>query len=158
MTILTEDMKRLVREQSLGFVATVCPDGTPNLSPKGTTSVWDDDHLVFADLASPTTMANLALNPAVEVNMVDPIVRKGYRFKGRASVHRDGPVFDRAVQFFERERGIEAARIHGVAIVAVERAAAVVSPAYERGASEHDVMELFARRWEKTYGWKIEPR
>ena len=52
MSVLTEDMKRVVREQRLGFVATVCPDGTPNVSPKGTTTVWDDDHLVFADVRS----------------------------------------------------------------------------------------------------------
>ena len=32
MGILTEDMKRVVREQRLGFIATVCADGTPNLS------------------------------------------------------------------------------------------------------------------------------
>jgi len=43
-------MKRVVLEQKLGFAATVCPDGTPNLSPKGTTTVWDDDHLLFADI------------------------------------------------------------------------------------------------------------
>src|SRR3954447_17964949 len=106
-------MKRVIREQSLGFVATVCPDGTPNLSPKGTTSVWDDDHLIFVDLASPTTMANLAFNPAVEVNIVDPVVRKGYRFKGRAAVYSDGEVFDRAVTFLARERGMDVARIPG---------------------------------------------
>ena len=35
---LTQDMKRVVREQRLGFYATVCEDGSPNLSPKGTTS------------------------------------------------------------------------------------------------------------------------
>jgi predicted pyridoxine 5'-phosphate oxidase superfamily flavin-nucleotide-binding protein len=40
--VLTADMKRVVEEQRLGFVAAVCPDGTPNLSPKGTTAVWDD--------------------------------------------------------------------------------------------------------------------
>jgi predicted pyridoxine 5'-phosphate oxidase superfamily flavin-nucleotide-binding protein len=33
MGILTVDMKRVVEQQRLGFVATVCPDGTPNLSP-----------------------------------------------------------------------------------------------------------------------------
>ncbi len=44
MGVLTEDMKQMVREQRLGYVATVCADGTPNLSPKGTTTVWDDDH------------------------------------------------------------------------------------------------------------------
>src|SRR3989442_14777767 len=46
MGLLTADMKRVGEEQHLGFVATVCPDGTPNLSPKGTPAVWDDDHLV----------------------------------------------------------------------------------------------------------------
>jgi len=40
MGILTDDMKRIVREQRLGYIATVCPDGTPNLSPKGTIAVW----------------------------------------------------------------------------------------------------------------------
>jgi predicted pyridoxine 5'-phosphate oxidase superfamily flavin-nucleotide-binding protein len=45
--ILTDDMKRVVRQQRLAFVATVCADNTPNLSPKGTIAVWDDDHLVF---------------------------------------------------------------------------------------------------------------
>jgi predicted pyridoxine 5'-phosphate oxidase superfamily flavin-nucleotide-binding protein len=69
--ILTDDMKRVVTEQRLGFIATVCPDGTPNLSPKGTTAVWDDDHLIFADIRSPGTVANLRHNPAVEINVVD---------------------------------------------------------------------------------------
>ncbi|MQG47937.1 MAG: pyridoxamine 5'-phosphate oxidase family protein, partial [SAR202 cluster bacterium] len=45
MGILTDDMKRVVRQQRMGFIATVCPDGSPNLSPKGTTTVWDDDRL-----------------------------------------------------------------------------------------------------------------
>ncbi len=39
---LTPEMQRLIAEQRLGFVASVCEDGTPNLSPKGTVSVWDD--------------------------------------------------------------------------------------------------------------------
>ena len=35
MGITSEDMRRVVEEQRLGYAATVCPDGTPNLSPKG---------------------------------------------------------------------------------------------------------------------------
>ena len=81
VSILTDDMRRMLQEQQLGFIATVCPDGTPNLSPKGTTSVWDDEHLVFADICSPNTIANLRQNPAVEINVVDIVSRKGYRFK-----------------------------------------------------------------------------
>src|SRR5579862_1811193 len=102
MGALTEDMQRVVREQRLGFVATVCADGTPNLSPKGTTAVWDDDHLVFADICSPGTIANLAENPATEINVVDPLVRKGYRFKGHATVLSEGPQFERALEFYRR--------------------------------------------------------
>jgi len=83
MGILTDDMKRLVREQRLGYIATVCPDGTPNRLPKGTTSVWDEDHLVFANIRSPRSAQNIEHNPSVEINVVDPLVRKGYRFKGR---------------------------------------------------------------------------
>ena len=68
MAILTEDMKRVVREQRLGFYATVCEDGSPNLSPKGTTHVLDDDHLFFADIRSPQTVANIRRGSLVEVN------------------------------------------------------------------------------------------
>jgi predicted pyridoxine 5'-phosphate oxidase superfamily flavin-nucleotide-binding protein len=151
MPILDDDMKRVVREQSLGFVATVCPDGTPNLSPKGTTAIWDDDHLVFVDLASPQTMANLNQNPAVEINVVDPISRKGYRFKGRAAVYSDGPVFAEVVAFYERERDLAPSRVHGVAIVAVEQAAPVISPAYEI-LSQDEIVARYLQRFERTYG------
>jgi uncharacterized protein len=137
LTVLDDDMKRVVREQRLGYVATVCPDGTPNLSPKGTTAVWDDEHLVFLDLFSPGTVANIeAGNRVVEVNVVDPIRRKGYRFKGPAAVHREGSLFEDSVQRYERERGTERARIKSAVLITVEEAAALVSPAYADGSSE----------------------
>src|SRR5882672_8383492 len=98
--ILTEDMKRVVNEQKLGFVATVCPDGTPNLSPKGTTAVWDDQHLVFADIHSPRTIENLNLNPSVEINVVDFFIRKGYRFKGKATILSEGKLFNDVIAFY----------------------------------------------------------
>jgi predicted pyridoxine 5'-phosphate oxidase superfamily flavin-nucleotide-binding protein len=101
MGILTADMKRVVEQQRLGFVATVCPDGTPNLSPKGTTAVWDDDHLIFANIRSPRTLANLRQNANVEVNVVDPFVRKGYRFKVGLT---EEEVRDRMERYFQSLR------------------------------------------------------
>jgi uncharacterized protein len=136
-TVLDDDMKRVVREQRLGYVATVCADGTPNLSPKGTTAVWDDDHLVFLDIASPGTVANIeAGRPVVEVNVVDPIRRKGYRFKGRAEVHRDGSYFEDIMGWYQRERGSDTSRVNSVVLVRVEQAGLLVSPAYADGSSE----------------------
>lgn len=146
MGMLTDDMKRVVREQRLGYAATVCPDGTPNLSPKGTTAVWDDDHLVFADIRSPGTVANLRRNPAIELNVVDPFARLGYRFKGTGAVLTAGVLFEQIVAVYRRD-GV-AAPIRGVVLVAVARALPLVSPAYDRGATEEEVRG----RWERHYG------
>ncbi len=143
MGILTEDMKRVVSEQRLGFVATVCPDGTPNLSPKGTTAVWDDDHIVFADIRSPATVANLRRNPSTEINVVDPMVRKGYRFKGVASVLTEGALFERILDFYRAERNLDEGRIkiRSFVLVKIDEAMPVVSPAYDLGLSEEQVRE-----------------
>jgi len=146
MGVLTEDMKRVVDEQRLGFVATVCLDGTPNLSPKGTTAVWDDDHLVFANIRSPGTFANLRRNPNVEVNVVDPFLRKGYRFKGIATVLESGALYDEAITFYEN-RGSRVTAIHEVAIVRVQSAQAIDSPAYDLGLTEDEVRS----RWERYF-------
>jgi uncharacterized protein len=143
MGILTADMRRLVETQ-LGFVATVCADGTPNLSPKGTTAVWDDDHLVFADLRSPGTVENLRANASVEINVVDQLVRKGYRFKGTGVVHTAGEVFERGVRFYEARGTVRARdRIRGIVIVTVQRALPVTSPSYDVGATEDELRQRY---------------
>lgn len=153
---LDEDMRRVVSEQRLGFVATVCPDGTPNLSPKGTTSVLDDDHLVFADLFSPGTINNLGRYPWVEVNVIDPITRTGYRFKGRGEVHADGPVFEEVMAFFGRERRLARSRVRHVVVITVEVAEPLISPAYDTGLTADEVAERSWRRLEQIYGVRID--
>ena len=144
--LLTADMQRVVGEQRLGFVATVCPDGTPNLSPKGTTAVWDDDHLVFANIRSPGTLANLRQNANVEVNVVDPFLRKGYRFKGVASVLESGALYDKAIAFY-KARGSPVSAIREVVMVRVQRAQPIDSPAYDLGLTEDEVRG----RWERHF-------
>jgi len=62
--VITEDMRAIVESAGLGFAATTCHDGSPNLSPKGSIRVHDDRHLVFANIASPGTIANPPPRPA----------------------------------------------------------------------------------------------
>ena len=151
MPILTEDMKRVIRQQRIGFVATVCPDGTPNLSPKGTAAVWGDDHLLFADLASPVTMENLRHNPAVEINLVDLYSRKGYRFKGSARIVTEEADPDLHAEIFRAyehgERGVHQVRLpaNAYVLIRVERALPLVSPAYLPGVTERSTRETWAR-------------
>ncbi|MDA0734146.1 MAG: pyridoxamine 5'-phosphate oxidase family protein [Chloroflexi bacterium] len=145
MPSLSEDMKRVVSEQRLAYVATVCPDGTPNLSPKGTIRVWDHDHLVFADICSPGTLENLRQNPAIEINVVDTFARRGYRFKGQASVVTQGPVYEGAMKLYGNgEQGTQhgiASLIRAIVLVAVEQAQAVISPGYTPGVTEAQMKE-----------------
>jgi predicted pyridoxine 5'-phosphate oxidase superfamily flavin-nucleotide-binding protein len=149
MGVLTDDMKRVVEEQQLGFVASVRPEGAPNLSPKGTTAVWDDDHLVFADICSPDTIANLRVNPAVEINVVDPLARKGYRFKGTARVLGEGPEYEAGLAFY-RKRGSASAKAH-IVLVKVERAAELISPVYDSGQSETAVAAKWRSYWQALW-------
>lgn len=156
MGVLTDEMRRFVAEQRLGFVATVCPDGTPNLSPKGTTAVWDEDHLVFADIRSPETVANLRRNPAVEINVVDVVSRRGFRFKGTAYVVEDGELLGELKRFY-RGRGVT--NPFDVAVlVRVERALPLLSPAYDAGRGEEEVRAEWERYWHSLRCGRKEPR
>jgi predicted pyridoxine 5'-phosphate oxidase superfamily flavin-nucleotide-binding protein len=87
---------------------------------------------------------NLLANPAVEINVVDPVVRKGYRFKGRARILVSGPTFD-ALAAAYHARGVENDFEHMV-IVQVERALPIASPAYDTGATESEVRRVWEER------------
>jgi predicted pyridoxine 5'-phosphate oxidase superfamily flavin-nucleotide-binding protein len=148
MAILTADMKRVIAEQGLGFVATVGADGSPNLSPKGTMRVLDDDSIMFADIRSPATIANIALNPAMEINFVDPFSRTGYRFKGSARVVARGkPEFETLLAHYAGSRLAE--RYRAIVIMRVSRAAALTSPAYDIGATEAELRRHWRAHFEK---------
>ena len=143
--IITEDMLAIVESAHLCFAATVTPDGRPNLSPKGTIRVWDDDHLFFLDIASPGTRANLARNPYIELNVVDERSRRGYRFFGRASLHAGDDVFNDAMKrVFAEERANYP--VASVVLIAVERAEPVVSPGYLHVASEAEMRQAWKER------------
>ena len=127
--VLTPDMRALIRSAHLCFAATVTSEGRPNLSPKGTIRIWDDRHLLFLDIASPGTRANLAVHPWIELNVVDQLSRRGYRFFGPAALHVSGEIFQEAVRLVVGE---ENARypVAAVVLLQVERAAPLISPGY----------------------------
>jgi predicted pyridoxine 5'-phosphate oxidase superfamily flavin-nucleotide-binding protein len=131
--MLTPDMRRIVEEQRLGFVATVAPDGTPNVSPKGTFIVLDAKTIAFGEIRSPATIRNLRVNPRVEVNFVDPFVRMGYRFAGAAMVIERGSAgFDALLARF---RSALAPRMRAIVTITVSKAQALTSPAYDNATT-----------------------
>jgi uncharacterized protein len=148
--LLDSDVRRVVDEQRLCFVATVNADGTPNLSPKGSIRVWDEQRLLFGDFRSPATIGNLEARPAVEINVVDPISRKGYRFRGTARVLRSGEERERAAAFLE-EAGVPDG-FGPVVVVDVALVSAVISPAYDAGATEAEIRARWLARRNEAPG------
>lgn len=68
----------------LCWLATVDADGHPNVSPKEIFTVFDSEHLVIANIASPASVRNIDVNPRVCVSFVDVFVQKGFKVLGAA--------------------------------------------------------------------------
>jgi uncharacterized protein len=146
MGTLTDEMKRVVTEIQLCYAATVTPDGRPNLSPKGSITVLGDSELGFADLASPGTIENLRHNPAIELNVVDPFTRRGFRFKGTAEVVQDPEAHERVARILGPDYPFQqVVKIH------VETAAEVFSPVYTFTRTTQAEVKQF---WLKRYGYR----
>ena len=140
-----DEIKNFVNSQKLGYVATVSADGTPNLSPKGTISIIDNSRLVFANIRSPQTIENLEKNPAIEINVIDPFSRMGYRFKGIAKTISSGDDFKNILNYFE-QKGIES-KISEIVIISVDTFSEVTSPSYDLGQTKDDLI----KKWKQYY-------
>ena len=140
-----DKIKNFVNLQKLGYVATVSSDGTPNLSPKGTIAILDDSRLVFANIRSPQTIENLSQNPSIEINIVDPFSRMGYRFKGLASIISSGDDFEKILDYFNK-KGIKS-KISHVIVIDVKSYSEVTSPSYDLGQKKEDLV----KKWKEYY-------
>jgi predicted pyridoxine 5'-phosphate oxidase superfamily flavin-nucleotide-binding protein len=138
-------MRAVIQAAHLCFAATVTLDGRPNLSPKGTIRVWDETALFFLDIASPGTRANLASNPYMELNVVDQLSRRGYRFAGPANLQTEGPQFDKALHRIFAE-GPARYAVAGVVFLCIERAAPLVSPGYAHVRDEAEMRADWRKR------------
>ena len=145
MTEFNDEIKNLVNFQKLGYVATVSKDGTPNLSPKGTIAILDDSRLVFANIRSPKTIENLTKNPSIEINVIDPFSRLGYRFKGLAQILSNGEDFETILDYF-KQKGIKSIISH-IVVVDVTSFSEITSPSYDLGLKKDDLI----KKWKQYY-------
>ena len=84
------------------LVATVLPDGFAQVTPRGSTMVYDDEHLALWERGQGSTSAALADGTRVTVFFRKPQLRESgllprggiARFYGTAKIHRTGPVYE----------------------------------------------------------------
>ncbi|MCR6544809.1 pyridoxamine 5'-phosphate oxidase family protein [Dehalobacterium formicoaceticum] len=94
MAMLTNEHKEFIKNVGLCIIASADKNGVPNASYKGTLSVLDDEHLVFADIFSAKTRKNLLENNKVCVLMGDLKTMEGYQFVGEAELLNSGELYD----------------------------------------------------------------
>ena len=145
MPTLTQEIKDFVNKQRMGFVATIGPANKPNLSPKGTTIALDDNHLAFTGIRSDQTISNLKVNPNLEINVVDPIRRRGYRFQGTAKILSDGEEFEKILSHY-RALGVKS-EVKAIVLIAINVAKEIKSPLYDLGLTEQEIVS----EWKKRY-------
>lgn len=137
--MLSEEMIQLIQNHTAGMVATTNDDGTPAVSPKATFFVMDETTIAFGNLRSPGTIANLRKRPAVEVNFIDVVYRKAVRIKGTARFVRPGDGDEVLAERFLAGWPDLAEVVAGYVVIDVTAAEMIVSPAYDRGATEADL-------------------
>ncbi len=149
---LNQFAKTIIERFPLGFVATVTPDGLPSLSPKRTFFVLDDETIAFAEIRSPNTMANLAHQAKVEVNFADIWLRKGVRIFGSAQIIKRGEIeFDALLPKWQTTFPTLATRINAIVKIKAERVKPVITPPYDGGITEEEMIATYKAKWSEVY-------
>jgi hypothetical protein len=114
------------------LLATQGPDG-PNISPKGSMVVFDDQHLAYWERSKRQALANLGHDKRVCVIYAnfkaqrDGILESGFlRFYGTAEMHESGPVRDTIFKLLLPREQTHVGADTGIGVlVKIERAADV---------------------------------
>jgi hypothetical protein len=90
-------------------------------------------------------MRNLRNNTSIEINVVDPFSRKGFRFKGVAEIISNGKKYDKILSHYQKS-GVKSS-IKSIVLVNVKEVNEVISPLYDLGFTEDEIKD----RWKKYY-------
>lgn len=93
MSKLTQEMKDMIAEQQC-FIGTVNKDGIPNVAPKRSTRVLNDETLIFNEGTGGATYENILNGSKVSVALVNREPPDGYRFLCVAELQSEGAVYE----------------------------------------------------------------
>ena len=104
MAKITEEMKEVVTKAQMPMIGTASRDATPNVVPIRFTKVVSENEILLMDNYMNKTRANVEANPQVAISVWDPDVRKGFQFKGKARIDKDGRIFEEGVKWVRSRR------------------------------------------------------
>ena len=98
MIYINDDLRRRIdnalADRCPMYIATVSPDGEPQISMRGSVLVFDRETLAYWERGWRQSAANLESNPKIVLFYRHPTERVNLRFYGEATVYRSGAVRD----------------------------------------------------------------
>jgi uncharacterized protein len=113
------------------LIGTVLPNGFAQITPRGSTMVFDDEHIALWERGRGSTTENLKDGTAVTIFMRNPALRESgllprggiLRLYGRAKVHKSGSVYDEVWRrLIEPEKKGDPDKKGYAVLIAIERA------------------------------------
>lgn len=130
MSLLSTEVANAAANSVLCWLATVDAAGQPNVSPKEIFAIFDDMHLVVANIASPRTVRNIEKSEKVCATFVDVLVQKGFKVYGTAvNLREDESEFSMWAAPLVKMAGPRFP-IHSVIVVRATGVEPVVAPSY----------------------------
>jgi predicted pyridoxine 5'-phosphate oxidase superfamily flavin-nucleotide-binding protein len=102
MATLTPEIKEFLAN-NLCWIATVSKDGQPDLGPKMSMFVLDDNHLAYHERTAGQHFKNLKDGSQLVIASVNFAEKKGYRFRGTVTLHTDDDIYKARVKVAEEE-------------------------------------------------------
>lgn len=139
--MINDSIKEIIENNTIGFVASVTPEGRPAVSPKATFAILDDKTIAFSNLRSAGTIRNVGQNPNVEVNFIDVIHRTAARIIGTARyISNDDAEYNKLLPAFDKWSNL-GDRMQGLVVIAVDSAEFIKSPSYDTGSTREELGE-----------------
>lgn len=101
MNTLDDVMKSFLATQ-LPIQATVSKDGLPDIGPKRSLRVYDDNTLIYNENTGGQTLRNIRDGSKMAIAVVNREALDGYRFLGRPEIFSDGQPFESALAFAKK--------------------------------------------------------
>lgn len=128
--MFTPEVIQATQSSVLCWLATADNSGHPNVSPKEIFTIFDDQHLVIANIASPVSARNIRTNPNVCVSFIDIFTQKGFKVSGSAiDIPRTSADFNHWAEPLERLAGPRFP-IRSVFVIRATEIAPIIAPSY----------------------------
>lgn len=100
MATLTEEMKEFIAN-NLAWITTISKEGQLDLGPKMSMFVLDDNHLAYHERTAGQHYRNLVDGSPLVVAFANLQEKKGYRFRGNVTLHKDDDIYEAQVKVAE---------------------------------------------------------